>query len=150
MAQWWVTRYPRIAAGAWFAAAVALPGSVWIVPTIARDRDVSAFFLVVLLPLAATGFSGAWLGASILQRRYSRSRAFLQGVGVILGAFALLLPLYGIASIVMEPKTAGAFGGMLVQAVLALAVALLVTGWLCLPIGGIAGLLLQWVVRRGG
>jgi hypothetical protein len=106
--------------------------------------------LIVLLPLAATGLSGAWLGAAILQRRLGSLRACLRGVGVALGAFALLIPLYSVASVVMEPETAGSLGEILVQTVLALAVALLVTGWLFLPLGGAAGFLLQRIARRGG
>jgi len=150
MFQQWVTRSPRMAAGAWFAAAGVLPVSAWFLPPIVRDRDTSAFFLVVLLPLVATGFSGAWLGAAILQQRRSRLRAFLRGMAVAVGAFALLLPIYSIAAVVMELKTAGSLAGVFVQTVLALAVAFLVTGWLFLPIGGVAGLLLQRMARRGG
>ncbi|MBI4003568.1 MAG: hypothetical protein HY353_00945 [Candidatus Omnitrophica bacterium] len=150
MFQQWVKRAPRVVAGAWFAVAGFLPVSLWFLPPIVQQRDTAAFVLIVLLPLAATGLSGSWLGAAILQRRLGGLRAFLRGAGVALGSFALLIPLYSIASVVMEPKTAGSLGEMLVQTVLALAVALLVTGWLFLPLGGVAGFLLQRIVRRGG
>ena len=150
MFQQWVKRSPRVVAGAWFAVAGFLPVSVWMLPPVVQKRDVTALVLVILLPLAATGLAGAWLGVAVLQRRLGRFRAFLQGMGVALGAFVLLVPLYGIASVVMEPKTVGSLGEILVQTVLALADAFLVTGWLFLPLGGVAGLLLRWMARRGG
>jgi len=150
MLQQWVNRSPRVVAGAWFTVAGFLPVSLWLLPPIIQQRDPAAFVLVILLPLAATGLSGAWLGAAILQRRLGGFRACLRGIGVALGGFVLLLPLYSIASVVMEPKMAGSLGEILVQTVLALTVGLLVTGWLFLPFGGLAGLLLYWIARRGG
>ena len=149
MFQQWVKRSPRLVAGAWFVVAGFLPVGLWFLPPIVRQRDAAAFALIVLLPLTATGLSGSWLGAAILQRRLSGWRAFLRGIGVALGAFVLLIPLYGVASVVMEPTTVGSLGEMLVQTVLALAVAFLVTGWLFLPLGGAAGFLLQRIIRRG-
>src|SRR3989338_9163168 len=105
MFQPWLTRAPRMVAGAWFALAGCLPPAMWFAPSIVRQKDVSTFVVVIALPALAASLAGAWVGAAIVQRQLGLGRAFLRGVGVAGLAFTVFAPLYGMASALLEPGT---------------------------------------------
>jgi len=143
----WIQRSPRLVAGIWFAIAGAFPSLAWFLPSVMQDADVGIFLSFVGLPIALAWIAGAWIGAAILRRGTGMVHAMLRGMGVLLLAYALLAPCYGLLNVLQRPHTPHFVNAILMETYMVLFIGLVAVGWILVIIGGVAGLLLCVVVR---
>lgn len=142
----------RLIAGLWFAAAAAVPGLLvlaWLGGFSAnRSEDWEFLTTILFMPAVVAGICGAWVGASILSD--TTVDAFYTGAKVT------FLSMIGIAAVV---ATAIVLTGhsddnpfvLWCEVFLAMVFyAVIFTGWLLIPFGGLAGCMLQgcsWLAR---
>ena len=150
MFQRWVTRSPRIVAGVWFAVAGVAPMAVFFLQSIIQTADAQAFLQVIVLPLVAVGLVGSWLGAAIVRRPHGVVRTFLRGMAVALGSSVLFAFLFSIVDALTQPAKSSFLTEVVAKTWMVVFTGLALTGWIVLPIGGVAGLLLHLIARGGG
>ena len=146
MLQSWVKRSPRVVAGVWFAVAGFMPAAIWFLPSMTQHTDGWTVVWVIALPTGLAGVTGSVLGSSILTRPASPGRAVLRGAFVALIACVVGALFYALFS-PRVTKSWATPGDVIGVMGMVLIVGVIATGWILVPIGGVAGLLLYLVAR---